>query len=163
MNNTKNTMESNEVAVSRGLGVVRNYGIMVLFALLALNGVTLWGLHWVETNDARNELIRYAGTLPSPDINQPKQTINLPEDIIALRTKTIDRVGFYETAIGGQDYLAYADTNKQYILMKSEAPIQRETQSFTIALGSLYLGELVLMLGWWLFVRSKVREIFEIA
>lgn len=163
MKNNKNATESKEVAMYREVGEVRKYGVAVLFALLALNAVTVWALHWVESNDARNELIKYSETLPTPDVNQSKQTISLPEDIIALRTKTIDRIGFYETSIGGQDYLAYADTNKQYILMKSESGIQKETRSFAVALGALYLGELIILLGWWFFVRTKIREIFEIA
>lgn len=156
-------METSEVTTNRGLGEVRNYGIAVLLALLALNGVTLGAFHWIETNDLRSELVKYAETLPVPNVNQPEQTINLPEDIIALRTtKEHDRYGFYETSIGGQDWLVYADQNKHYILQKSEEGIQRETQSFAIALGALYLGELIILLGWWFFVRSKVREIFEI-
>lgn len=155
-------MESSEVTMYRGLRDVRNYGVAVLFALLVLNGVTLWALHWVETNDIRNELIGFAETLPVPDPTKPEQTFSLPEDILTFRTTATDRVGFYETKIGGQDYLAYADTNKHYVLMKSEMPIQAETRSFAIALIALYFGELVLLLGWWFFIRTKVREIFEI-
>lgn len=154
-------MESSEVAMYRGLGEVRNYGIAVLLALLVLNGVTLWALNWVETNDLRNELTKYAETLPEPNTVQPGQTINLPEDILSFPTKTGDRVGFYEVSLKDQDYLAYADANKHYVLMKSETGIQKETRSFAVALAALYLGELVLLLGWWFFIRTKVREIFE--
>lgn len=154
-------MESSEVAMYRGLGEVRNYGIAVLIALFVLNGVTLWGLHWVEINELRNELVEYAETLPIPDVNKAEQTVNLPEDVLVFPTKTGDRVGFYEISLEKQDYLAYADPNKHFVLMKSELNIQEETQSFAIALLALYLGELVLLLGWWFFIRAKVREIFE--
>ncbi len=154
-------MESSEIAVYRGLGEVRNYGIAVLFALLALNGVTLWALHWIETNDLHNELLKYSESLPLPDATKPDQTVTLPEDILLFRTKTNAHVGFYETAIGGQQYLAYADPDKHTVLMKSEESIQNETKSFALALSALYLGELVLLLGWWFFIRSKVREVFE--
>ena len=154
-------MESSEIAIYRGLGAVRNYGVVVLFALLILNGTALWALHWVEESDLRNELVGYMETLPVPDVSQPEQTIDLPEDIIALRTKATDRVGFYETSIVGKDFLVYADPNKHYTLMKSEEEIQRETLSFAIAIGVLYLGEVVLLLGWWFFLRAKVRNIFE--
>lgn len=155
-------MESSEIAMYRGLGAVRNYGIAVLLALLALNGVTLGALHWIESNELRNELVVYMETLPAPDVTKPEQTINLPEKIIVLRTKANDRVGFYETSIGGQDFLAYADANKHYVLIESELIIQKETRNFAVALGALYLGELVLLLGWWFFIRSKIREIFEV-
>ena len=154
-------MESGEIAVYRGLGEVRNYGIAVLVALLALNGVTLWALNWVETNDLHSELLKYSESLPVPDVNNPNQTVTLPEDILLFRTKTNAHVGFYETSVGGQEYLAYADPDKHTVLMKSEEAIQNEARSFALALGALYLGELVLLLGWWFFIRSKVREMFE--
>lgn len=145
----------------RGLGAVRNYGIVMLFALLILNGATLWALHFVEESDLRNELIGYMETVPIPDVNRTEQTIDLPENIIALRTKASERVGFYETSIVGKDFLVYADPNKHYTLMKSEEEIQKETLNFAIAIGVLYLGEVVLLLGWWFFLRAKVRNIFE--
>lgn len=140
---------------------IQRYGIVMLISLFFLNIVTLGALHWVESSDLRDELSSYAQSLPIPDLNNPKQTVSLPEDIIALRTTNETRVGFYETSIGDQDFLAYSDPNKHYILMKSEAGIQRETRSFAIALFALYLGELVLICGWWFFIRAKVREIFE--
>ena len=154
-------MESSEIAIYRGLGEVRNYGIAVLLGLFVLNGATLGALNWIELSELRSELVKYAETLPAPDVNNPEQTINLPEEIIALRVQTNDRVGFYETSIGGQDYLAYADANKHYVLMKSEGNIKEETLSFAIALGALYFGEVILLLGWWFFVRAKIREIYE--
>ena len=154
-------MESSEIAIYRGLGEVRNYGIAVLLGLFVLNGATLGALNWIEISELRNELVKYAETIPAPDVNNPEQTINLPEEIIALRVQTNDRVGFYETSIGGQDYLAYADANKHYVLMKSEGNIKEETLSFAIALGALYFGEVILLLGWWFFVRAKIREIYE--
>ncbi|MCK9344532.1 MAG: hypothetical protein M0P64_00210 [Candidatus Pacebacteria bacterium] len=154
-------MGTQEEVINRGLGEVRRYGVVVLLALLLLNGVVLWALHWVESNDLRTELSNYAATLPVPDITKPEQTINLPEDIIALRTQGETRVGFYETSIGDQDFLVYSDPNKHYVLMKSESGIQRETRSFAFALAGLYLGELVFLLGWWFFIRTKVREMFE--
>ena len=161
MDNSKTTMEKNEILVDRGMGQVRNYGIAVLLALLALNGVALGALHLIESNDTRNELIKYAETIPAPDVTKAEQTIHLPEDIIALRSENIDRAGFYETSIGEQDYLVYGDVNKHYMLMKSEETIQKEIFSFGMALSALYVGEVIILLGWWLFVRTKVREVFE--
>lgn len=155
-------MESNEIKMNQKLGEVRNYIIVLLIMFFILNMLTLGALHWIETNNLRSELAGYAETLPIPDINKPDQTINLPEDIIALRTKANDRFGFYETSIGGQDWLVYADPNKHYVLMKSEIDIQKETRSFAIALSILYLGEVLLLLGFWFFIRNKAREVFDL-
>lgn len=154
-------MESNEIAVYRGLGEVRNYGVAVLIALFILNGVTIWALNWIEVNDLHNELLKYSESLPAPTAVKPNQTVNLPEDILLFRPESNAKVGFYETSIGGEKYLAYADQEKHSLLMKSMADIQGETKSFALALVALYLGELVILLGWWFFIRAKVREIFE--
>ncbi len=154
-------MESNEIAVYRGLGEVRNYGIAVLVALFILNSLTLWALNWIETNDLHDELQKYSESLPAPGTAKPDQTVNLPEDILLFRTETNAKIGFYQTSIGGEKYLAYADQDKHSVLMKSMSNIQGEVRSFALALVALYLGELVILLGWWFFIRSKVREIFE--
>lgn len=155
-------MESSELALYRGLGAVRNYGILVLVALFALNGITLAALNWFETNDLRSELVTLSDTLPAPGAPKTEQTISLPEDILSFHSTTMEKTGFYETSINKEEYLAYANPNNNYILMKSEESIKHEVQNFALALLALYLGEVVILLGWWLFVRTKVRELFEI-
>lgn len=155
-------MESSELALYRGLGAVRNYGVFVLVALFALNAGALGVLNWIETNDLRNELATLSQKLPSPDSTKVEQTLSLPEDIIAIRSSTTERTGFYETQLSaGKEYLAYANPEKQYTLFKAESSIQKEVQNFAVAILALYFGEIILLLGWWFFVRSKVRELFE--
>lgn len=154
-------MESSELALYRGLGAVRNYGILVLVALFALNALTLGAFKWFETNDLRNELAMYSEKLPAPGASKTEQTITLPEDILSFHVNTMERTGFYETQIIDKEYLAYANPNKNYILMKSEDAVKHEIQNFALALLALYLGEVVILLGWWFFIRTKVRELFE--
>lgn len=154
-------MEQTELAMYRGLGEVRNYGIAVLFALLVLHGGTLAALNWIESNELRHELTTYMASIPAPDESGTVNTLKLPDDILSFPMKTADRSGFYETSLEGSSYLAYADPNKHYVLMKSQMVAKKEIQSFAIALSALYVGELVLLLGWWFFIRSKVREVFE--
>lgn len=154
-------MESSELALYRGLGIVRNYGVVVLIILFALNAGVLGMLNWIETSELQNELVRYSNNLPNPDVTKGEQVLNLPEDIIALRLPTKDRVGFYETKLTDKEYLAYANPEKQYTLMKAEDSIRHEVQNFALALLALYAGEVVVLLGWWFFLRSKVRELFE--
>lgn len=159
-------MNVKESAISHGVKDVRTYGIVVLVVLLFLNFIALGALHWVESNQLRNELVRYMETIPAPDSVTLGQTISLPEDILSFQLKSSDRVGFYETSLGTgkdkQDYLAYADQYKHYVLMKSEETIQEETRGFAITLLALYVGEIIILLGWWYFVRSKIHEIFDI-
>lgn len=158
-------MESSELALYRGLGAVRNYGILVLIALFVLNGVTLGALNWFETNDLRSELATLSEKLPvpTPGVAKQEQTITLPADILSFHVTNMERTGFYETSISEEEYLAYANPANNYILMKSEESIKHEVQNFALALLALYAGEVVILLGWWLFMRSKVRELFEIA
>ncbi len=159
-------MNTKESAISYGVKDVRKYGMVVLVVLFLLNVVALGALHWVLSNQLRNELVNYMETIPTPDSVIQGQTISLPEDILSFQLKSSDRVGFYETSLGTgkdkQDYLAYADPEKKYVLMKSEAPIQKETKGFALALFALYIGEIIILLGWWYFVRSRIHEIFDI-
>lgn len=154
-------MESSELALYRGLGAVRNYGVLVLIALFALNVGVLFTLNWVEQNELRNDLIMYSQTLPDPALATTEQTISLPADIISFRFQPNDRSGFYETQSGGTQFLAYANPEKQYTLMKSSEPMKHEVRTFALVLLALYFGEIIILLGWWFFLRSKIRELFE--
>ncbi|MBI5401081.1 MAG: hypothetical protein HZB12_03125 [Candidatus Yonathbacteria bacterium] len=154
-------MESSELALYRGLGAVRNYGAIVLIALFALNAGALGMLNWVETNDLKSELMTLSQKLPNPTADKTEQTLSLPEDIIAIRFNTKDRTGFYETRLE-KEYLAYANPDKQYTLLKAEDSLRHEIQNFALVLSALYVGEVAILLGWWFFIRSKVRELFEI-
>lgn len=159
-------MNIKESVISHGVQDVKKYGLVVLATLFLLNVVALGSLHWIESNQLRTELVSYMETIPTPDSVTPGETIRLPDDILSFQLKSSDRIGFYETSLGTgsdkQDYLAYADTQKQYVLMKSEAHIQKETKGFAIALLSLYIGEIILLLGWWHFLSAKIHEIFDI-
>lgn len=155
-------MESSELALYRGLGAVRNYGTLVLVALFALNAITLGALNWFETNELRSELATLSEKLPPPSAPKTEQTIALPDDILSFHVTKMERTGFYETKIAEKEYLAYANSDNNYVLMKSEESIKHEVQNFALALILLYVGEVVLLLGWWFFVRAKVRELFEI-
>lgn len=160
-------MESSELALYRGLGAVRNYGIMVLIALGVLNGVALGALNWLETNDLRTELVTLSQTLPATSTatstsSKTERAVTLPEEILSFHVTNMERTGFYETRIVDKEYLAYANPDNKYILMKSEDAIRHEVLNFAMALLAVYAGEIVLLLGWWLFVRTKVRELFEV-
>lgn len=155
-------MESSELALYGGLGEVRNYGILILVALFVLSGVALGGINWIETNELQNELATLSQNLPAPEVAAGEQTIHLPDDVIALHVTTAERTGFYETTILDKDFLAYASPDKNYVLMKSEASIEHEVRNFALALLALYVGQVILLLGWWFFIRSKVRQLFEV-
>lgn len=154
-------MESSELALYRGLGAVRNYGVMVLIALFALNAGALGVFNWIEQNEIQNELVTYSQKLPDSGSIKGEGTLSIPEDIIALRLPAKEHVGFYETRLSDKEYLAYANPDKQYTLMKAEDSMKNEVQKFALALLALYIGELVVLFGWWFFIRSKVRELFE--
>lgn len=154
-------MESSELELYRGLGAVRNYGIFVLVALFGLNGSALMAINWYETNDIQNELMSYSQTLPEHSTIKKEQTINLPDEILSFPGKT-GEIGFYEKKLADHEYLAYANKDKDFVLMKSEESIKHELRIVAMVLSAVYLGEVAVLFGWWLFVRSKVRELFEV-
>lgn len=155
-------MKTIEFAVNKELRAVRNYGVFVIVAFFVLNTTTLATLNWFEHNDLRHELITLSEKLPLRDDPQTEHSFTLPDDVISLQVSTIEHVGFYETQIVGKDYLAYAHPDKNYILMKSEDTIQSETKNFTLALLALFAGEVIIILGWWFFIRARVRQLFDI-
>ena len=153
-------MEPNETILDREMKGVQNYGIVVLVTLLALHILVLGTLNYIEMNELKNELLVASESLPSRT-SDAKQTINLPEDIIALHTDKLERTGFYEIKTD-KDYIAYANPKNNYILTISENSTQREIRNITIVLVALYFGEVIILVGWWFFVKAKVRELFEI-
>lgn len=155
-------MESIELELNRDMRMVRNYGLFVFVSLFILSAAAVGVVDVLEKNDIRNELAVLSEKLPPAGSQQVEQNINLPEDILSLHANSIERRGFYETRIVDRDYLAYANPAKNYILMKSEEEVQHETLNFALALLALYVGNIVILLGWWFFVRAKVREIFEV-
>jgi hypothetical protein len=155
-------METKELEVNRELRAVRNYGIMVLLAFLALNATTLLSLSWFEGNDLRHELASISEQLPARSDTNAEQTINLPEDILSFHTSSREHTGFYNTEIVGKDYLAYANPDKSYILMKSRDSVNHEIQNFAYALLALFVGEVIVIIGWWSFIHNRVRQLFEI-
>lgn len=154
-------MESSELALYRGLGVVRNYGIFVLVVLFALNAGALAMINWIETSDVKNELITLSSSLPSTNVTSDSEEPNLPSNIIALRSTEEARTGFYETRLEQVEYLAYANPEKNYTLLKDMSSLRHEVRDFSIALLAIYIGEVIVLLGWWFFVRTKIRELFE--
>ncbi|MFA5997688.1 MAG: hypothetical protein WC791_04375 [Candidatus Paceibacterota bacterium] len=155
-------METKEFEVNRELKVIRNYGFFVLAAFLILNTTTLATLTWFETNDLRHELASLSEKLPSRSATTTEQAFALPEDIISLHATNREHEGFYKTRIIDREYLAYANPDKNYILLKSEDAIRSEGKNFALALFALFAGEIIIILGWWFFIRARVRQLFEI-
>lgn len=154
-------MEQLRQTTYRGFERVRQYGIVLVCALAVLYGVAFLAVQWIERNEIRHELAQWSQTLPKPDLTQPERELHLPEDILALHTDKLERTGFYETRTD-KKYLVYANPENDYILAKSEEGIDHEIVNFAIMLGVLFAGNIVLLLGWWRFAQSKVRELFEV-
>jgi len=155
MDHTKETTDESLVSVQK-------YGIMLIVALVVLYGFALFAVQWIEQNEIRNELARWSQTLPKQDQTQPEKALHLPEDIIALHVGKLERTGFYQTRTD-KNYLSYANPDNDYILQKSEESIEHEVANFAIMLSILFVGNIILLFGWWRFTQSKVRELFEVA
>lgn len=153
-------MNHTELTLDEELRGVRRYGFVLIGTLLVLH-IVVWGaLSFLEVNDLRSELTKWSLTLHKPNSSGQEEKLYLPEGIIAFHVNSLDRTGFYTTKTD-RNYLAFANPENNYILIKSKQEVERETQNFAITLGALFAGEMILLLGWWRFVRMRVRELFE--
>jgi predicted outer membrane lipoprotein len=155
-------MARSKETIYEGILRVRQYGIFLAVAFAVLHGLAFFSIQWVERNEIRQELIQWSQTLPKPDPTQQEKELHLPEDILALHVDKLERTGFYEMKTD-KSYLAYANPENDYILAKSEESALHEVWHFATILGMLFVGDMILLLGWWRFTRSKVRELFEVA
>lgn len=155
-------MEPNNIINNRGLESIRMYGFFILIALLVINVLALGAMSIIENNELRQELSNLSESLPTSDKSTDSQVIDLPEGIIALRTSSMTEVGFHNKNLKDTEYLTYANPKNGYILMKTTESSRHEIRNFGIILGFLYFGEVILLLGWWSFIRSKVQQIFEV-
>jgi cytochrome bd-type quinol oxidase subunit 2 len=155
-------MEKNYKSTYHGFKSVQRYGIVLVCILAVIHGIAFLTVRALETNELRHELAKWSQTLPALAPSQVSAPLSLPEDILALHVQKLERVGFYETHSGENEYLAFANPVNNYILAKSERAIDREVMNFGIMLLVLFVGEIVLLLGWWAFAKSKVHELFEV-
>jgi hypothetical protein len=154
-------MEHTKKTTYHGLKSIQKYGIFLVCSLAILHSLAFFAMRWIETNELRSELAGWSRTIPPRDQVQPGKALQLPDDIIALHVDKLERVGFYTTRTQ-RGYLFYANPNNNYILAKSEDVIEQEMVHIGTMLGVLFAGELILLLGWWAFIKRTVRELFEI-
>ena len=155
-------MEHSKETIYEGILRVRQYGVFLALAFAVLHILAFLSIQWIERNEIRQELVQWSQTLPKVDPAEPAKELHLPEDILALHVDKLERTGFYEMKTD-KEYLAYANPNNNYILAKSEESAKHEGLHFATILGMLFVGDLLLLLGWWRFTRSKVQELFEVA
>jgi len=157
-------MTRSKETIYEGIQRVRQYGVFLALAFVVLHVLALFSVQWVERNEIRQELVQWSQTLPKQvvDPTQTEAPLHLPEDILALHVDKLERTGFYETHTY-KKYLVYANPANDYVLAKSAESINHEVTHFATILGMLLVGDLILLLGWWRFTRSKVRELFEVA
>lgn len=154
-------MEHKKETTYHGLKSVRLYGMMLVGTLIALHVIAFFVVSLIEKNEIHRELVQWSQTISKANPAQPISEFHLPEEIIALRVNKLERAGFYETHTD-RGYLAYANPENNYILAKSEETVDREIANIAAVLVVLLVGEIVLIVGWWMFAKAKVRELFEV-
>lgn len=154
-------MEHKKKKTNLGFDSVREYGLILIGALAILHIIAFFSTQWIEKNEIRHELTQWSQTISKPTPQEPSKELFLPQDIVALHVTQLEKTGFYEIRTD-KGYLVYANPNNNYILAKSEEPMNREMSNFAVMLAALFIGELILFLGWWRFAQSSVRELFEV-
>lgn len=143
---------------------VRTYGEILILALLILHVFAFLAYRWVERSEIESELIAVARTLPESGFGQhTSQIAQYPGGIVvARRTDTGFKHGFSEEFIAGSEHIVYAVPGTDLLVAKSEDVLSGELMRFGAILAILFAGELVILLGWWSFIKEKIGEMFSV-
>ncbi len=148
-----------------GVAVLMRHGVFLLMLLLVVNILGLLAYRFLEMNEQRFDLEQLAGRIPHDEtvFNQLNESgiSELPGGVLVLKEDgngdSDDR--FKETVINQREYLAYR-SDDGYIVATPERSLNRETRLMGYVLLAVYVAQLVLFAGWWLFMRERVREQF---
>lgn len=142
--------------------IVRTYGEILLVSLLLLHVAAFVTYHWLERNDIKAELVAVARALPESGFGQHSgEIVQYPDGIvIARRVGTESRQGFSEEIIAGTDHLVYTVPGTDLIVAKSEHELTAETMRFGALLAVLFVSEVLILIGWWSFMKEKINELF---
>jgi len=143
---------------------VRTYGEILLLSLLILHGMAFIAFRWVERNEMKSELAAFADTLPQSGFGQHSaDIIRYPDGIIVARRGDSDnRAGFSEEVVAGNEYFVYALPGSDIIVAKSEHDLDREVERVGTILAVLFAAEVMILFGWWSFMKEKIREMFSV-
>jgi len=143
---------------------VRTYGEILMFALLILHVFAFLGYRWVERGEIESELIAVARTLPESGFGQhASQIAQYPGGIVvARRSDSGFQSGFSEEFIAGSERIVYSVPGTDLLVAKSEDELSGELYRFGAILAILFAGEVIILLGWWSFIKEKIGEMFSV-
>lgn len=151
--------ESNETGQFRS---IRTYGEILLVSLLLVHGAVFLAYRWLERNDVRAELVSVAEALPSSGFNRHSDIVQYPDGIIvARRSDAQTEPGFSEEYIAGSEHIVYTVPGTDVIVAKSEDGLSAETTRFGALLAILFVAEVLILFGWWSFLKEKLSELFS--
>ncbi len=142
------------------------YTIGLVLTLLVFHVFALGALYLYERNAAHDDLMRAANRLVDRDDREDDDSgifPGLPANTIVLeRPSDAHDEEYYEQRIGGREYHVYAPRDSQYVIAQSTYNVHREIAIFGTILAMLYFAEVLLIGGWWFFLRNEVKETFTV-
>lgn len=140
---------------------------MLFIVLLVMHAIAFFAFRWFETRELHSELSDIARSVSqSPDrfVAQQNGVISrYPNGVIILQKNSRDaQNGFHEMNISGRDYLVYTDNDSNILVAKPESDIHEELLKVLSVLIVLYFGEVVVLLGWWFYLKDQIKELFNV-
>ena len=145
---------------------IRTYGEILLGVLLVMYMIAFAAFYWYETNDLRQELRSLAHSIAQEGYREaPSEqgTSPYPEGFIVLGHEDgHGRTGYYEQQNAGQEYLVYADPGSSIVVAAPERLVNEELLKLLILLIILYSGQVLILWGWWSYLKNQIQELFHV-
>lgn len=150
-----------------GFKRIRTYGEMLFLVLFMMHAIAFFAFRWFETRESRLELSDIARSVSqSPDrfaAQHDGVVLRYPNGVIILQKNSRDtQNGFHEMKISGREYLVYTDNDSNILVAKPESDTHEELLKVLLVLAVLYFGEIVVLLGWWFYLKDQIKELFNV-
>lgn len=149
---------------------VRQYWWILVFVLLLLHVLVYAAFTVYQRNEIHEQLIQAAKQVNGSEGDRyfkeerengrPPAGGKISEDVVVLRGPSEEQ-GFRRTHLGDDDYVEYAGANNVHVAI-STRELEEQQHKVLLVLAVLYIGELLILLGWWSFVQRKIKEVFTV-
>lgn len=137
------------------LEVIKKYAFMLAGVLLLIHIFAFFAFIWTESSEARWELVDYYTNTYRENPGFYYNGI-----VVFKNTNGEQKYGFSEQKINSEEYLIYRPEGTDLTFAKSEKEMAPELMRIAILLSILYIAEIALFFGWWMYAKSEFKELF---
>lgn len=152
---------------------LRKYFALILLTLFLVDASIWFAFRVTAENAFRHDLqsvsdeIEQGSLLPfAGDENgtEPQESsFDLPDGFVAVRGDSAsEETGeFQETQLFGKTYVTYASP-AHLLVAKSDEDVDREWADLGLVLLVVFLAQVIVVYGWWRYLRSRIELIFTV-